>query len=1250
MIAALFTPASTSWIIVDPCAGEGEAVVALADAYDHRADAYTCELEKARHEAARAAVSKLGYGNEGRALRGDAFRVDFGGGDFAGLLYLNPPYDTDPVHGRLEQRWLERFAQTLCDGGRLAFVVPHYALEASAEFIASEFDEVYCFRFPDPEFEDYKQVVLIARKCMRRLEPDAEIVRTVRSWAENATQIVKLSNGWPKNSEFSAFEIPGKSYHSFTAKWRVVPFDIEGMIQKFRPMRRTSRGGKLEHIAGILPDLPIAEFTNRKFPVATPARPAHLAAGLAAGMFNGKRVSAKVPGMPDLLVKGTFDREYVELEQKENADGEVTGVVEVQQPRLTITVLDLSAGRYHTLRSAGATTGTRDPAAMVIEDLLDSYGPALARVMGEQCPAVYDPADPDPALTLAPVARPLFPAQAAAGSACAGLMGWRPGMRHRARGAAILLGEIGVGKTSVAIAVANTVARRPLVMCPPHLLDTWRDEVRTLLPGAGFRVLKTIADVDEAAADETDGVVFNVVSREVAKLGHGYEGITTGACPRCGVQRAAKPEDLARRRERCGGTRRVPTNRSASLAVMMAVTIAKFEPQHPNARAILNTGRAADRWLRSLAARKPEPVEGEPEETPGWTGLDPSFIAKVLDEAVCLLLTEVNENRSRLFWYALLAARTEDQARAVRTLLDAKDKIGWTIAGDLAKYVAILAPEYHDGFASAFTSNYGPRSVNEVIEKATPTEAQPKNSVYTYGGQLQRFDGVWWFDSAPAGSFKHARRIFENLCNRATWEYDECNEPLYQAAPTPRRFPLATYITRRHPRAFDLFVNDEAHESQGFDSSAQGIAAARLSGLPMPALRMTGSVMNGYAASLYGTMWLTSPWFRAEFGRGDLQRFLDRYGYRKRLLSDRDKETGDVVEFGSSSDRVVRSSRIIGDAPGILPLFLFRHLLRCSVTLHRADLKVHLPPCRHLSVKVKPDAELGDSFKRMFHKLVEQIRKDKFDKEKAGLLLGALSEVGSYLDRSTLDTGNRPDGSYVIAYPHDGDEVTRGESFDPSTRSAKESWLLDLLSREFREDRNVMVFTWHENLLPRLVRLIQQQFGCEVPALVAAKVPTAKRQAWIDREVVRAGARIMVANPATVQTGLNNLVWFNTEVFHENPGCNPITARQSVGRVDRLGAKKETRIYWPMFEGTIQQQLHALMLRKVAISTAADGLDAESVLIAAGGTDDPYMAGMSLGKQLLAMLERAELEASRAALPPPPKARKRSAVRARISP
>jgi len=99
-----------------------------------------------------------------------------------------------------------------------------------------------------------------------------------------------------------------------------------------------------------------------------------------------------------------------------------------------------------------------------------------------------------------------------------------------------LVAEVGTGKTTMGLYVAaalspehrpRTVAeldrlglptdqlptvRRTLVLCPPHLIKSWTDQVAAVLPEARVKVLRRPSDLD------ADADVY-LLSRESAKLG-----------------------------------------------------------------------------------------------------------------------------------------------------------------------------------------------------------------------------------------------------------------------------------------------------------------------------------------------------------------------------------------------------------------------------------------------------------------------------------------------------------------------------------------------------------------------------------------------------------------------------------------------------------------------------------------------------------------------------------------------------------
>jgi superfamily II DNA or RNA helicase/ribosomal protein S27AE len=89
----------------------------------------------------------------------------------------------------------------------------------------------------------------------------------------------------------------------------------------------------------------------------------------------------------------------------------------------------------------------------------------------------------------------------------------------------ILVGEMGVGKTIVAIGLSYVMKfKKVLVMCPPHLVKKWEREIKLTIPTDCVEChhLKKFPDVDKAIAVANDEKLFHffIVGRERAKLSY----------------------------------------------------------------------------------------------------------------------------------------------------------------------------------------------------------------------------------------------------------------------------------------------------------------------------------------------------------------------------------------------------------------------------------------------------------------------------------------------------------------------------------------------------------------------------------------------------------------------------------------------------------------------------------------------------------------------------------------------------------
>ena len=210
------------------------------------------------------------------------------------------------------------------------------------------------------------------------------------------------------------------------------------------------------------------------------------------------------------------------------------------------------------------TAPTLDTTEMALATFLETYKTGITEAVTKAYPPLITRADPLPDL----LRRPLG-AQAAAITATALSL-----QEHRNT---ILVGEMGTGKSFSSIASAHKAGlQRVLVMCPPHLVEKWAREVHETISGARTRILESMTQVDALRWDTGTGPLFAILSREKAKLSHGWRPAyleqkrtrrlldgrayreRVPACPRCGVvletdEGLLTHEDLAKKKRTCVG-------------------------------------------------------------------------------------------------------------------------------------------------------------------------------------------------------------------------------------------------------------------------------------------------------------------------------------------------------------------------------------------------------------------------------------------------------------------------------------------------------------------------------------------------------------------------------------------------------------------------------------------------------------------------------------------------------------------------
>lgn len=142
--------------LIDPCAGEGDALKQMADYFSSQTSVktYGIELEKGRAEKAATKLDHvLACGYEEARMSHEAFSV----------MYLNPPF-AENKGKRLEEMFLEELSKDYLGAGSILILnIPQYVLKNVARILSNRFIKIRVYRFSDENgnYERFKQVIVI---------------------------------------------------------------------------------------------------------------------------------------------------------------------------------------------------------------------------------------------------------------------------------------------------------------------------------------------------------------------------------------------------------------------------------------------------------------------------------------------------------------------------------------------------------------------------------------------------------------------------------------------------------------------------------------------------------------------------------------------------------------------------------------------------------------------------------------------------------------------------------------------------------------------------------------------------------------------------------------------------------------------------------------------------------------------------------------------------------------------------------
>jgi superfamily II DNA or RNA helicase len=466
--------------ILDPCAGEGLAVSTLAQAWGMTA--YGVELDKER-------ATKANLRLDGKCLQGSYHQLVAPKNSFS-VLFLNPPYDygqeEDGSSMRQEVQFLRDCSEWLRPDGLLVYIPPKSILtnETFQDLMKRLYRETQVWQFPHPEVESFNQAVVLAQKASSSswnynyfVLPDPMPVLTEDSFYQN----LYLNNPVALDS----FKLKSFSPDLIAPDW----LEGEGVFG-------TSQWDLLVGDRGCYQEAPLVQ-----------PRPGHLAMLLASGSLNGSELE------DGIILKGSSEKAVSEIHDKDEERGTET-VTARERIVSRISLLNVHTKEYDCW--AVDELGQEKTAKW-----FEQYGPQLAQaVMRGHTPQFNGDLTRYNKKLESLRAPGILPGhnkpeflQQQLEAAAATAFHWKD---HKTT---IISGEMGTGKTCIAVAACElTPAKKIVVICPSHLVRKWRREVDTVTGIKGNAVTaKKLNEVDDFFSSSS--AKYLILSKDTAKLG-----------------------------------------------------------------------------------------------------------------------------------------------------------------------------------------------------------------------------------------------------------------------------------------------------------------------------------------------------------------------------------------------------------------------------------------------------------------------------------------------------------------------------------------------------------------------------------------------------------------------------------------------------------------------------------------------------------------------------------------------------------
>jgi len=414
--------------------------------------------------------------------------------------------------------------------------------------------------------------------------------------------------------------------------------------------------------------------------------------------------------------------------------------------------------------------------------------------------------------------------------------------------------------------------------------------------------------------------------------------------------------------------------------------------------------------------------------------------------------------------------------------------------------------------------------------------------------------------------------LTEKQLERKKYFCQKCGSALWQADQKFRRFAPAEFIKKYLKGFFDTVIIDEIQDYKAGDT-LQGRAMASLLSFIKYTLCLTGTLNGGYADDLFHLLFRMDPksLLHDGFKHDSSNQFLATYGTLEvvRKLDEEDKRFG----------RGKKNNETIRKRPGVSPAVVGKYLLNKAIFIRLSDVVDGLPPYEENVLTYWMSGRQDDEYRTLETRLKKAV-KEFGNRALSAKLQALLSYPDSCVafEEHIVIKDRLGEVATVIDAPIV--ELPEGELLP------KEEDLIKIVRKEKKEGRKVLcylTFTGSRDIRPRLQRILQAH-RIRV-GILDASVPPKKREAWVQKH--SRDFDVLMCNAELVKTGLD-LFEFPTIYFFQT-GYNIFTLRQAARRSWRIGQTKPVRVYFAIYDFTMQSIAISLIAKKLEVALAVEG-------------------------------------------------------------